>query len=379
MGTVQLGRAQVFHHRVLASGLDRSRSAADLELWRLGVQDRDGSAPLALLARVAGPEAVPEIGTPGSSAELVQLWSMRGSPHVHRRQDVDSLAAALWPLSAADAWTRLAGSGKVLKDAGTDPLIALVEVAKAIRRHTSRTITKGDLSAAVTADLPAEYSAFCVPCGSTHVLEMLFRSAALPGAVGLVPGSRPVAFQRFSPAVTSPPTAARARRARTALLEDYLRIHGAAGEADLAGHLGTSAALLRRALPEGLQPVEVDGVKALSRPEYIDQVRCTDTAAARALTRLLPPGDPLLQSRQRTLLTEDPVITKALWPALGPAGAVLAGGRIAGFWRPRKAGSKLTVTVTADRLSVAQRTALEQEVAWIGELRGATASLVCGT
>jgi len=369
--TVQLGRAQVFTHRVLASGLDRSRSAADLDLWRLGLQDRDGSAPLSLLARVAGPDAVPEVGAPAARTPLVQLWSLRGSPHVHRRADVAAVLGALWPLSEADAYTRLVGSGKILKERGVDPLRALAEVGAAMHRHTGRSTTKAELSAAVTAEVSEEYVAFCVPCGSTHVLEMLFRSAALPGGIGLLPGTKPVEFQRLSARVKAPPGPVAAERALSTLIEDFLRLHGVAAETDLAGHLGTSAALLRPALPPDLVPVEVSGLKSLSRPEYLQEIEDADPEATRGITRLLPPGDPLLQVRQRVLITEDAAITTALWPALGPAGAVLAGGRIAGFWRPKKSGTRLTLTVTAAKLSAAQRSELEQEAQWIGELRGA--------
>src|SRR5918998_1185138 len=60
---------------------------------------------------------------------------------------------------------------------------------------------------------------------------------------------------------------------------------------------------------------------------------------------LLGPFDLFLQARDRSLLVDEPARAKALWPVLGRPGAVLADGDLAGTWRPRKAGSSLTVTV----------------------------------
>ncbi len=61
--------------------------------------------------------------------------------------------------------------------------------------------------------------------------------------------------------------------------------------------------------------------------------------------RLLGPFDPYLQARDRTVLVPDKVAHKALWPVLARPGAVLVEGEIAGTWRGRASGGKLTVAV----------------------------------
>ena len=80
---------QVRAYRILASGLDRATAdPKKLPLWDLGIQDRDGSTRLALAARLADPAAVPDLPDPGSRSWSALVWSLRGSPHLHRRADL---------------------------------------------------------------------------------------------------------------------------------------------------------------------------------------------------------------------------------------------------------------------------------------------------
>jgi hypothetical protein len=62
----------------------------------------------------------------------------------------------------------------------------------------------------------------------------------------------------------------------------------------------------------------------------------------------------------------------ALWPTLGPPGAVLAGGGVAGIWRSRLAGRSLTLTASTWRtLGHVERAVLEEEAQIVGTVRGA--------
>ena len=73
-----------------------------------------------------------------------------------------------------------------------------------------------------------------------------------------------------------------------------------------------------------------------------------DAAAAAAPVegvRLLPSLDPLAGGRDRELLVPDAAARKRIWAMLGGAGMVLAGGEVAGTWRPAKKGKRLVVTV----------------------------------
>ncbi|WP_256465182.1 DNA glycosylase AlkZ-like family protein [Tsukamurella sp. PLM1] len=63
---------------------------------------------------------------------------------------------------------------------------------------------------------------------------------------------------------------------------------------------------------------------------------------------------------------------REVWRAVGEPGTVLLDGRIAGTWRPRKRGKRLTLTVTAfGRLTKAERAAIVGEAESIAPLRGA--------
>ncbi len=86
--------------------------------------------------------------------------------------------------------------------------------------------------------------------------------------------------------------------------------------------------------------------------------------------RLLGPFDLFLQARDRPLLVGDAARSKALWPVLGRPGAVLVNGDIAGTWRPRKSGAKLTVRVEPwARMSAASRNAIAEQAERLARFR----------
>lgn len=364
-----LSTAQVRAHRILASGLDRSAPAADrLPVWELGLQDRDDWARWALAARLPDLALVPEAPDPGRDDPLALVWSLRGAPHLHRRADLPALAQALWPADAADAAARLVGDTGRLTAAGARPLDAYRVAVLAMRRAVDAPLVKGEASAAVTRLLPRKYSGHCATCRSTHVRELLFRLAALPAGIGLVPGTRPVVLAPL--AGVEPPAGPAAGLDR--LVAACYRAYGAATPAEVAAHLGTSAVSLRPALPDDLVPVLVGGVRSSARAGMLDALTGVAVDAAARPVRLLPGTDPLLQPRDRFVLTGDREHQKTLWPVVGPPGAVLAAGGVAGVWRARRTGGTLTVTITPwHRFTERERAALAHEAQLLGSLRGA--------
>ncbi|MET0864617.1 MAG: crosslink repair DNA glycosylase YcaQ family protein [Nakamurella sp.] len=364
-----LTSAQVRAHRILASGLARTaRTARSVPVWELGLQDRDGSARVALAARLPDAAAVPAVDEPAGSAWLTMAWSLRGSPHLHRRVDLARVAAALWPADDADAAARLAGDASRLTSDGADPLTAFAVVADGMREVITEPMVKGVASAALTRALPEQYSGFCQGCGSVHVRELLFRLAALPAAVGAVPDTKPIVLAPLSEPFQRPTE----QQGLAALAAECYRLFGVATPGDVATHLGTSAGVIPAALPDDLVTVTVDGARSKARAADLDDLRAADVDAAGELIRLLPPGDPLLQPRDRAVLTTDRVQQRALWPAIGNPGAVLAGGGLAGLWRTRRSGTSLTVTITPwRRITAAERAQLEREVEVVGAVRDA--------
>jgi len=301
-------------------------------LLDLGVQDTPvGSAALALSAR-----GLPETG-------LTTVWSYRGAPHRQRTKDLRWLARALWPLSDADALTRLGAMGGTLKKARLSGLDAVAATAAAMAEATTDGITKGELSAAVTKLLPPEYSLFCRGCQSTHVNESLFRMAALPAGVRIV-SSQPLAFARV-PRWTIPS----APRDTARVLQAYATLHGPCSPRDAGGYLGTSATHVRDAWPAVTQP-DAGGDPG-------------------PFTRLLGPSDPYLQMRDRALLVPDRAHQKALWQILGGPGAVVVDCAVVGTWRAQRAGKALRVTVTPWRRF--RRDGIEEEAARVASVKGA--------
>ena len=366
---MSLTGGQVRAHRILASGLDRATAdPKKLPVWELGIQDRDGSTRLALAARLSDPASVPALPDPAGRSWSTLVWSLRGSPHLHRRVDLERIACAVWPADEADARARLAGdAGRLLAD-GADPLEAFVTVADAMRQVITSPMVKGEASAAVTEALPSRFSGFCQGCGSVHVRELLFRLAALPAGLGLVPDTKPVVLAPLSRAFARPEQ----QQGLTGPTAECYRLFGVGTPGDVGAHLGTSATGIRPALPADLVPVTVDGVRTRAPEGLLDRIDGADTTAAAAVVRLLPPSDPLLQPRDRAVLTTDAAQRKELWPMIGAPGAVLAGGGVAGIWRTRATSAGLRITITAWRsLGKAQRAALEDETQLVGQIRQA--------
>jgi hypothetical protein len=360
--------AQVRAHRILTSGLARTASAAALPVWDLGLQDRDGSARLALAARLGDPGRLPTISEPAASGRTVLAWTLRGSPHLHRRTDLRRFAAALWPADDADAAARLSGdAGRLLAD-GADPIEAVARVCDAMRAVITAPMVKGAASAAVTAAIPAQYSGFCRGCKSVHVRELLFRLAALPAAIGALPDTKPIVLAPLAAPFPRPDR----QRGLGDLVAAYYRAYGVGTPSEVATHVGTSATCIKPELPDDLVPVTVDGARSHAPAGLLDRLLAADVGAAAGIVRLIPPSDPLLQPRDRAVLTGEREQQRALWPTLGLPGAVLAGGGVAGSWRTRLAGKTLTLTVIEwRRLNDAERAGLADEAQIVGTVRGA--------
>ncbi len=369
-GPAGLTRSQLLAYRILATGLDRRKTTVErLALWDVGLQDRSGTATQALAARVRSTEldrwlaGPPLVGNPAAKTTFALAWTWRGSPHFHRRTDLPQVAAALWPADEADAAARLGGSAKALAGAGVSALDGYRTVSTAVRRAVRSTTVKGEASTALTQEVPA-YATWCEPCQVKHVPEMLFRSAPLFGGLGLVPGV-PATLAPLRPTVKQPAE----HNGLAAFARSYLELYGAGTRAEAADFFGVTATQLRPDWP-GTVDVTVDGVKLQTTQQLLDAVAAADVDRAAEPVRLLPPGDPLLQPRERILTAPDKATWKALWPSIGPAGAVLADGGLAGTWRTAKAGKSLRLTVSPfRRLTAATRSAVEEEAQPLAGIR----------
>jgi hypothetical protein len=344
-------RAQVLAYRYLAHGL-ADGVAPSGALLDLGVQDTSGSAVQALAAR----------GLPAS--RLATVWSFRGAPHLHRSADLTALSVALWPLSEADALTRLAGLGTTLRKTGGSGLAAVTATAEAVRSVVRGPTTKGDLSARVSKKLDTLYCFWCRGCQATHVHDQLLRLAALHGGVRNE-GAAPVTFVPIPGWPGVPASAAGTER----LVSAYLTLHGPATPTDAGGFLGTTGAAVKPVWPGGLAEVSVDGRTAWLPPSSVAALK--DAPRPQGV-RLLPPSDPYLQMRDRELLVPDAARRKAVWTVLAWPGVVVVDGEVAGTWRAKQAGrGRLVFTVTA--FGPVPPKALDAEAARVAAVRGAAA------
>ena len=146
-------------------------------------------AAYAYAARLpSGAELAPPVG-PG--CDLALVWTFRGAPHVHCRSDLDAVAAALWPMSEADAIGRLNETGPSVSKAGIAALEQFGLVTEAMHSVVASSVAKGAASTAVTQLLPDVLHRECRPCKARHVSDSAMRATALPAGVELEPGTAP--------------------------------------------------------------------------------------------------------------------------------------------------------------------------------------------
>lgn len=363
---LDVDREQVLAYRIAAQGLHRGeRDPAGLTVFDLGLQStqRD-TAAISLAARLPGPIAEDSFA---GDPRFVLAWTHRGAPHFHRAPEIDQVTAALVPLGEDDAMARMGWQRKQVESAGMSATDALFTAAKAIRKVVTRTMTKGAVSTAVTKIIPAGLSYWCRGCQATHILEQLMRLATIHGGVRLEAGAQPATLTPLAgrPRMRTTPDPG----AATAVVRDYLRLHGPATAKEAADFVGTKVSTVRQMWPDDLAEVRVSG-----RPAYLPatEVAALESPPEPDLVRLLPPWDPFLQSRDRAVLVPDRARQKEVWKILGNPGALLAGGEVAGVWRTKGSGRKrLDFTITAfDPLPPAARKAAETEAETVAATRG---------
>ena len=363
----EISRADVIAYRVSAQGLHReARSVGKLAVLDIGVQDASPElARLSFDARLAKP--VPADGF-GPGEPLALVWSLRGAPHVHRRKDLDALAGALYPLSEADATGRLNETGPSVARAGIDALDQLEAAVDAMRAVVRKPMGKGAVSTAVTKRIPDVMGRNCRACKAVHISDSAMRTSSLAAGLELQPGTAPPVLQPRKGARTVDGVDVPALQR---LIVDYLTLLGPASQGDVAGYLDARRADIAEVWPtDDLVLVSVDGREAWLPG---DQVKAVKSAPAPEVVRLLAAFDPYLQARDRALIIPDKAVHKLLWPVLGRPGVLFVDGEVAGTWRPKTAGKKLTLTVEAFApLPPTVWTAVEAEAERVAAVRGAT-------
>ena len=125
-------------------------------------------------------------------------------------------------------------------------------------------------------------------------------------------------------------------------------------------------------IAEELTPVVFRG-KVWVHTDDLDVLRSRPTPRG---VRLLPPRDPYTQLRDRDTIV-DRHNHGEVWKTAGDPGTLLIDGEIAGVWRPRKTGAKVTVGVRAfDALPDRTQALVRDEAEQLALLRGAKSAVV---
>jgi Winged helix DNA-binding domain len=364
---VNVSPEQVVAFRVAAQGLAERRGSAVEAAASWTIQDSPpGAAVLALHARCGLEPGALQAAL--EARELVALQNPRTAVAVLPAGDVAAYVASMRP---PDEQALRAIFATALPKTGIDPGEAReVSVAAVSEALDGRVLSRDELHEELRGRLPAELLPWCEPCGSHHARRGVLSVAGLAGRLCMAGrAGRQAAYARTDQWIAFEDVDG--GEAGAALVRRYLHAFGPSTPAGLTAWTGLANAHARRlwdAVVDELAEVRVDG-----RPRTwalaADAGALADPPPARGV-RLLPPGDPLLQARDRELLIADDAMRKRVWRPIGSLGLALVDGRPAAAWRARKQGRRLTIEL--EPLGTLDRAAVAEEAEAVAAHRGAT-------
>jgi hypothetical protein len=316
---------QVFAFRLHTQGLnDRSKTVEEVAA-SFTLQDSPPQAALtALNARSSEPLRLNELL---ERRKLVALQNPRTAIAIVPAEDVASYLEALKPPDERALETVLLRA--VERDFEQAREMAVVAVGEAL---DGRVLSRDALHEELRGRLPKELLPWCERCQSHHARRGLLTVAALEGRLCIAGREgRQNTFARTDQWIALGSADPRE------LVRRYLRHLGPSTHTDLAAWAGIAPSHAK-ALMNDPELVQVGKAFLLAA----DQGLFENPPAPRG-TRLLGPGDPLLNARDRAVLAPDEALRRRIWRPVGSPGVVLHDGRLAGLWRARKQGRKLTV------------------------------------
>lgn len=371
---MRVSREQTLAYRWSVQRLDAAPGSVpllDAAVLDLGVQDGPGSSGvLALVDRGVDVDAA-RAAFAGFTEETALLWTLRGAPHLYRRDDVGGVADAVAPFGSVDATKRIINAGKSLTAAGIDVREAMGILGGAMRAATGTPTDKGTVSAAVTSDLADPYLVDCRPCGARHPHEQAFRLSALAGGLELEPGTSPPVLRRLPgwPAKRVGPGDVDRAPARLDVVRGYLHLLGPATPKDVAAFLETTVGEVKQHWPDEVVEVDRTGTRAWILEADADALTEADPDRHTDEVRFLGPMDLFTAAKDRDLLVSKDR-AKELWTALGRPGAIARGGELVGTWRPRATKGDLALRLTWwDRPDPAGRSAVDAAAELVARAR----------
>jgi hypothetical protein len=306
-----------------------------------------GSGALGLLARLDDltPDHVDQ--ALDAKGDLVEVLSVRISPLLAPRRDVGVFTLGAMPRTDASLESALINHRAALKDAGISAAEALeLSVSAAQHALADKGLSRGELSAAITEQLPKPLRAWCPGCKVHHVPEMLFRLVGVHGAFVITRQGKQSTYERADKVLGKRAKLSPAK-ARAELLRRYLRCFGPSTTASFGAWVGIVASEATEdwaQLSDNLVEVDIDGRSSWIHSGDADALRDPPSAEG---VRLLPPYDAYLDQRDRETLIPDKALHRRVWRAIGNPGVILRGGDAIGTWRTQKKGKRLVVTAEA--------------------------------
>lgn len=382
----------VIAFRLAAHQLDERASADQLvdAAGRCGIQDSPpGSALLALHARVEGVTRESFDAAIGEDRSLLRTWAMRGAPFVIPTDGTGVFTTGVLPPTEEARQQLVHGVGPDL-----DRLAMSLDDAVDATRAEIRDVLGGrrlpigplgeKIARRVAATLPkarrTEWEsegphAKGQPLGEA-VVHFCIRLLTLEQVVCFAPREgRSAPFVLVDEWVDGRIPLMDPAGARAEVVRRYLHCYGPSTRADFAAWVGVRAGDADDwwgLVEDELSEVDLDGTAWL----LTEDLEALGRTPGPEGVRLLPPGDPYTQLRDRTTIV-DRAHHSIVWKTVGAPGTVLVDGQVVGTWSPRKRGGRLTITVHPfSRLSSEDEVRVRCEAETIGPLRGASSVTV---
>lgn len=372
---MKVTKEQVIAFRLERLGLSRRAPDVRSSVGHVGLPDFPPGAALAALAPRLGEPSPGALEAAYEEREVVRARAMRGAPVVVRAEDYDVFVTGMLPPDEKSLRVFLGPALTSVNAAGM-PAVAAVELvtAEASRALGQRRLDRDALHAALRKRLPKALLPYCRACDSHHVHPSMLYAAALRGRFVIFPREEGSYFVARADHWL-PSRKAQTRDAPAELVRRFLRAYGPATVSTFAAWAGIGGGqpqAMWKLVEDELAPVELGGATRW----ILDDDRKRLTAGSESeVVRIVSPGDPALQMRDRELLVPDK-LAKVIWKNLAPTGVLFVGPRVAGVVRAKKKKDALAVEIElVKKLDAKTRATAEREAARLAAVRGAKLAL----